>query len=235
MNAPVHVLGPFSSITSPDVSSLIGRYSTSNFDCDAYAEYHINFPLVIKKSIGKRQAEFFAGRYIAKLLLQQQKSVSHFVDIGEHGKPIFPSGFCGSITHSDDGSNGIVLCLIAKEQQIKAIGVDCQHFIKQNTSRVLQKYLIGPHERDIWQQVSDSSIVQNTLAFSAKESIFKARFSAYGQTIAFDALSLSNARKNKLRFVLHNTQDHEFIHVFYRAFDTFVVTWTYTRTYIYGE
>lgn len=66
-----------------------------------FSYYGIASPAQISNSVTKRKSEFLAGRYACKLCLSKIGSLTNSVSVGSNREPKWPTGYVGSITHSD--------------------------------------------------------------------------------------------------------------------------------------
>lgn len=119
--------------------------------------------LHVERAVEKRQVEFLRGRACARAALQMLGGPAAApLPVGAARGPIWPDGFTGSITHTA----GIVGAIVAPLSACAGIGIDVERgsALPEGTGRLV----LQPEEQD--RLVSPLDLV----AFSAKESIFKA-------------------------------------------------------------
>lgn len=118
---------------------------------------HINFAQ-------KRKESFLAGRYCAKNALKKLGFEVNSLAADESGKPIWPKGICGSISHSK--SLGIAVV----SDSHKSVGIDVEKIIEKKRLDRIQRIFISDFERDLY---SLNRELNGSLIFSAKEALFK--------------------------------------------------------------
>ena len=137
----------------------------------------------------KRQAEHLAGRIAAIHALSEydEKGVP---GIGEARQPLWPAGVYGSISHSESTALAVV--------SRRPVGVDIETLFTPALSDELADSIVDLQERTLLRAAPLPFPLALTVAFSAKESLFKA-WSAFAaphpgfqsaRVIAFDPDSL---------------------------------------------
>ncbi|RFU92777.1 MULTISPECIES: enterobactin synthase subunit EntD [Citrobacter] len=116
----------------------------------------------------KRQAEHLAGRIAAVHALREYSSKA-VPAIGERRQPLWPPGLFGSISHSASTALAVV--------SPRPIGLDIDAIFTPDTAAELADSIIDHHEQQVLQGCPVPFPLALTLAFSAKESVYKA-FSA---------------------------------------------------------
>lgn len=113
----------------------------------------------------KRQAEHLAGRIAAVHALQPFGSTTAPV-IGAQRQPCWPPGLFGSITHCENHA----LAVVARHP----IGVDSESLFSSELCAELTESIITSAERAVLEASGLPYPLALTLAFSAKESLYKA-------------------------------------------------------------
>ncbi|MDB5735264.1 MAG: 4-phosphopantetheinyl transferase [Alphaproteobacteria bacterium] len=131
----------------------------------------------------KRRRDFALGRACARAALAQAGVVDAVIARGEDGKPVWPTGFAGSITHT----RGYAAALAARTADFIALGVDAERV--GGVTDDLMPRLFDAAERD-WLAGLDAArrSVMAAVLFSAKEACFKA--SAVGKVLAFQSIHI---------------------------------------------
>jgi len=113
----------------------------------------------------KRQTEHLAGRIAAvhALLEYNQNTVPA---PGDQRQPLWPTGLYGSISHCDTTALAVV--------STRPVGIDIETLFTAQLSDELADSIIDPQERTLLLTAPLSFPHALTLAFSAKESLFKA-------------------------------------------------------------
>lgn len=176
------------------------QYDTSLYSDQKFRELGIPFPHTLRKAAIKRKAEYLAGRFAAKEALKSTGFAVDGIGIGYNRAPIWPEGVVASITHTDK----IALSISACNKQLKYLGVDLEDILTISTANILRKIVIDQHEQKLLRQTPAEFSTLVTLAFSAKESIFKALHPYVKRYFDFSAakihrISLSN---QEIEFIL---------------------------------
>jgi enterobactin synthetase component D len=158
------------------------------FGPELFDRHGIEFPLHIRNSVLKRQAEFIAGRLCARSILDAYGLGQHVVAIGKHREPMWPDGFIGSITHSGQYAAAIA----CPEDTILGVGIDIETIIQSDGRQAMVDLVVCDEELRSLQE-SGSALGMDcllTLVFSAKESFFKAAFPQVKGYFDFDAVKV---------------------------------------------
>ena len=132
-------------------------------------------------ALQERHAEFETGRVLAGQLLASIGHGGWTIAVGPRRVPIWPRGVVGSIAHS----GGMCVAAVAQADSIHALGIDLEPH--------------EPLEPELWPSVFGPSEAAETgvdaglharLAFSAKESVFKAQFPITGCELEFGQVSI---------------------------------------------
>jgi enterobactin synthetase component D len=113
----------------------------------------------------KRKAEHLAGRLAAFNALHEH-NIRAIPDIGHHRQPVWPDNFYGSISHCGTTA----LAVVSREP----VGVDLEICFSEAMCGELTDSIITAEEQRILRTSGLPYVVALTLAFSAKESAFKA-------------------------------------------------------------
>jgi enterobactin synthetase component D len=147
----------------------------------------VALPVTLVKAVLRRQVDFLAGRWCAQRALQAA-GFEGAVEIahGQHGAPIWPPNFLGSISHCD----GFAMASVARVQHIQALGIDVERQLSADVAREIQGQLATHQELAIGRG-SMSPEAWLTVLFSGKESLFKALYPGVGRYFDFlDATAL---------------------------------------------
>jgi enterobactin synthetase component D len=114
---------------------------------------------------------------------------SETIAIGKSREPIWPSGIVGSISHNSCLASAVIL----PQQDASGIGIDIETVIRGEAQDALLGLVVSSAELD-YLRTCDSplpSATLLTLAFSAKESLYKGAFGAIGRFFDFGAARVS--------------------------------------------
>ncbi|QML61270.1 enterobactin synthase subunit EntD [Escherichia coli] len=113
----------------------------------------------------KRKAEHLAGR-IAAVYALRECGYKCVPVIGELRQPVWPTGLYGSISHC----GATALAVVSRQP----IGIDIEEIFSAQTAKELTDNIITPEEHERLADCGLAFSLALTLAFSAKESAFKA-------------------------------------------------------------
>jgi enterobactin synthetase component D len=152
------------------------KYDQRQFKNNDFKALGIICPQHITEAVIKRKSEYLAGRYMAKTALGEIGVTWGDIPTGKNRSPVWPANTVGSITHS----NNIAICCVANNLNIKYLGIDIEHLMESNLAREIKINIITERE-EVYLQSKLHKIEQYvTLAFSAKESLFKAIYQYVG-------------------------------------------------------
>lgn len=197
------------------------KFDIASYDPELFNTLSVEAPGQLDNAVPKRQAEFLAGRLVARIALKR----AYDIPIGPYRAPVWPRAMNGSITHSQGRcaalvTDNAVLCGIDMEQVVQGAALDA----------ILQR-CVSPQER-VWMESQDFIPAETlaTLIFSAKESIFKALFPIVGRFFGFECAEvLPKIRDETLSFRLTEDLDIRLpkgfeIPVNYKATEGFILT-----------
>lgn len=162
------------------------QYDELFFSDQLFDNYGILLPDTIKKSVPKRRAEFLAGRLAAQHALRSAGSYNYHVPIGIQRVPVWPIPYIGSITHS----NEIAICVLSRDNQLLGVGIDLERVITLELIETIHHTIISEPEYNYIKSLSIPLNIAITIAFSAKESFFKAAYSSVNDFFDFNAVSI---------------------------------------------
>lgn len=184
-------------------------YDETRFQPSDFARLGISMPESITRSVRKRQAEFLAGRFAAARALaellpgwqgRQGGEGETDIPIGSHRHPIWPEGIAGSISH---GAGGVV-CALSHVRHNEYLGVDIEARLTENTCAEVRDTVLTASELSLLMGAGLDLATAVTLAFSAKESLFKALFPKVGEYFGFEVarVSVCDLRSGTLDLIL---------------------------------
>ncbi|CAD5108466.1 4'-phosphopantetheinyl transferase family protein [Zestomonas carbonaria] len=151
------------------------------------ARSDIDLPPGIRRSAPRRQAEFLAGRLCTRKALEALTGTATVPLQGTDRSPQWPASVCGSITHNRHRA----LAMVALREDFRALGIDIETRLDEGQSHALageilarsehERFLAMPKERRAWLL---------TLAFSLKESLYKALYPLTGTQFYFEHAEL---------------------------------------------
>lgn len=143
----------------------------------------------LANAVNKRCAEHLAGRIAAAEALRLSGLNDYIPGIGLNRVPCWPPGFTGSITHTDSLALATAIPDIPGERC--GIGIDAENIINTYDAQDIAGGIVNPAERELLHVCGLPFPVALTLAFSAKESLFKALYRHVGHYFDFSAAEIT--------------------------------------------
>ena len=146
----------------------------------------------------KRKAEHLAGRIAAAHALGaiHERAIP---GIGPSGEPLWPEGVSGSITHSGTQAMAVVV-----RHQDALVGIDCEAILPDREAREIQDGIIDAQEAICLTHSGSPFALALTLAFSAKESLFKALFPKANTYMGFEWARVTELTEKTITLALSN-------------------------------
>lgn len=129
-----------------------------------------------------RRDEFARGRACVRAALQRFGVPAVAVLRGLHGRPQWPAGVCGSLSHAGDG---LVACVLARRGDVAAVGLDIE-CCRDAPGPAQWRYFCTADEMR-WLEGLPEPVrpVHAQALFSAKEAIYKCLFEATGRRLVY--------------------------------------------------
>lgn len=183
-------------------------YTLSGYHKDLFSQLGVEFVPNLKLAVPKRQAEFLAGRYMAKQALADFGYDEQLIAVGSHRSPIWPEEVVGSITHTHKSA----ICAMAYRSAISALGVDQEIWLNRKVALNIKSNIIDECEASLLAEAAFNLERAVTLIFSAKESLFKALYPDVRRYFNFDAARIiaMNGKKNCFTLQLQETLSEQF-------------------------
>ncbi len=147
-------------------------------------------PQTPASAAARRELEFRAGRDAAARALARF-GVSAEVPRAPDGRPCWPSGFVGSITHG----GALAVAAIARHEAFIGIGIDVEHVLESSACADIRDQVSSEPEigflRAAFPTLTTEQIV--TLIFSSKESLYKCLSPATGCFLEFADVRVTGA------------------------------------------
>lgn len=167
------------------------RFDSTLFVPAYFSSAVIACPDGIAGAVRKRQAEYFYGRLCARAALANCNAPPGPLPIGPMREPLWPPGYLGSITHSQNAAAAIAL----PRDGYRGVGIDIEAIATADADAqdALKAIVVSDKEFAILSAIGGTDIgLLLTAVFSAKESFFKAAFVTVQRYFGFDALELEH-------------------------------------------
>lgn len=183
------------------------RFDLQRFHVGAFALAGVSYPAAMDRCVPKRQAEYLFGRVAARRALAENGWPDAQVGTGPQREPLWPEGVLGAITHTDQYAAATAV----RAGRWRGVGIDIEAVLKPDAVASTEQYAVNSRERDVLRgQTALPYPLALAIAFSAKESIYKALFPTVGHYFGFeavqvDAIDASDSADGKLHFTAVET------------------------------
>lgn len=187
--APCAFLAPLRIVSAPDHPEIVlaeQRFNIDAYDPSLFSRLGIAPHDALARSVAKRQAEYLASRYASQVLLSRTGIAGFQVRNADDRAPIWPAGIRGALTHSHQRA-AIALCAAECGYQP---GIDSERLLTSARADALHSAIILPEEHALLMQCGLPFATALTLAFSMKESLYKALYPRYRQFMGFHSAAL---------------------------------------------
>jgi 4'-phosphopantetheinyl transferase EntD len=136
---------------------------------------------LIEGAVPSRRREFATGRHCARLALARLDVPATAITTGDRGQPLWPNGIVGSITHCA----GYRAAAAARRDRLRAVGIDAEPH-RPLPTEVTDMVLLPEEQADLARlAAADPAVHWPAIAFSAKESLYKAWFTLTERWLGF--------------------------------------------------
>ena len=143
----------------------------------------------LSNAVVTRKAEHLAGRIAAHEALRFHGVNDYIPGIDLHRAPCWPPGFTGSITHT--GKIALATVIADSPDRRCGIGIDTEIIMNAYDAQDIADGIVNAAERELLHTCGLPFFLALTLAFSAKESLFKALYRHVGQYFDFSAAEIT--------------------------------------------
>ncbi len=182
------------------VNAYLLPFEPTIFHFEYFQTEKIICPASIRRSVPKRQAEFFFGRLAAHAALRSLGKADCEIGIGASREPVWPADVIGSISHT----RSVAAALVANSFEHAFAGIDIEEIVPPESESAVRSQTVNDAELSCLHAASTpyDSRTLLTLAFSAKESLFKALFPHVGFHFGFDAARVTAFDHSRIRLTL---------------------------------
>ncbi|QUY48535.1 4'-phosphopantetheinyl transferase superfamily protein [Serratia plymuthica] len=157
------------------------RFSLANYQDSCFDAIGMVLPDHLARAVPKRRAEYLAGRYLARALLAPLGFADFTLPRGEDRAPQWPQGIAGALSHNVDTA----LCAVHWESGLGGVGLDVETLIPTERAEELWTVIVGEEECATLRRQPQAFNQLLTIAFSAKESLFKTLYPQVGRYFDF--------------------------------------------------
>ena len=171
----------------PETLLLKAAFDLSRFDERLFPACDIPSPTHLNKAVRKRRAEYLASRMVVRNALSRMGIEAAILSNDADRAPVWPVGISGSLSHSHQS----IAVLLSRRENRLLLGVDCETILRAETAEQMQSVIVTPEEK---QRLLESGLpfaTALTLAFSIKESLYKALFPLLRQAMDFRAAEIT--------------------------------------------
>lgn len=186
-------------IHQPSIGVCEIAFQTSNYRDELFTEHSIPFPEKLFAAVAKRRCEYLCGRLAAQTLLSERQIYAQVAQSAE-GAPIWPEGWLGSISHTER----CAIAVIAPQNKGYVLGIDIENFNPEALDEIAET-IAQESER---KRLAKSEIDYNTalhIAFSAKESLYKALYPQVRKVFGFDSAIITDINTRNQTFSIQLT------------------------------
>ncbi len=158
---------------------------------DEAERLEITLPASLERAIDKRRREYLAGRISARRALSDLLGTAIAegdVAADDDDVPLWPGGVVGSISHGA----GFGFAAVASASCCRGLGVDVERVVSAGQASRLGPRVLTDRELDLRLGENGGLTREEmfTLAFSAKESAYKALFPVHRRVLGFSDVEL---------------------------------------------
>ncbi|MFC4761744.1 4'-phosphopantetheinyl transferase family protein [Dyella koreensis] len=174
----------------PDAFLL--AFDANESDDAHFSRFGIACPPSIARSVPKRRAEYLAGRRAAVAALAEAGVSVADLAIEPSRAPAWPAGFTGSITHAARIAAAVAL----RDGAVRGVGIDIERVVSAGALDAIVQSVVDTDERLELDGLARGLGLPMalTIAFSAKESFYKATAATVGRIFEFGALKIIRAQ-----------------------------------------
>jgi enterobactin synthetase component D len=184
------------------LKACLCRFSVALFDEKLFVLHGVRCGPSLSGAVRKRRAEFLAGRLCAAQALRHLGALESVL-AGADRSPVWPAGMIGSITHCDETAMAIAL----KKEHFRGVGIDLERRTACRDASLDVRHFATDAERGVLERAGIACEDHAVIAFSMKESFFKAAYPHVGHYFGFSAVSIVEADRSQRRLALVVAQD----------------------------
>lgn len=165
----------------PSLYYSIVTFVTEDYHDGLFKEFGIPFPEQLNMAVARRKAEYLAARYAAKNILKSYNS-DESPGTAADRSPVWPSKWRGSLSHSRE----YAMAVITPDESGLTPGIDIEFFAPETMQETAHLFASADEQKRLALSGMDYATAL-LIAFSAKESLYKALYPETGRFFDFDA------------------------------------------------
>lgn len=170
----------------PGAVLVSASYDETTYSDALFDRLEIPRPPSLTRAVPRRRAEFLAGRAMTQAAMACLGLPPQPVENTPDRAPLWPNGLAGSISHA----RGRCACLLSRDTG-RSFGIDTEAIAQGRSLDAILTQTLSQTERALLTQGPYPPDTNATLAFSAKEALFKALYPQVGHHFGFDAAELT--------------------------------------------
>uniref|UniRef100_UPI003A8E09E5 4'-phosphopantetheinyl transferase family protein n=1 Tax=Salmonella enterica TaxID=28901 RepID=UPI003A8E09E5 len=184
----------------PSLRYCLVTFSVHHYQDRLFEEFGIPFPHQLNMAVVKRKAEYLAARYAAQRVLLVG-GCDRIPITSPHGSPIWPSGWCGSLSHTHE----YAMAVVCPSESNLTPGIDIE-VLSPDTMQETAHIFASADELDLLATSDIDYATALLVIFSAKESLFKALYPEVGQFFNFDTAKVCKIDSLNQTFIIELTK-----------------------------
>ncbi|NJM32156.1 MAG: 4'-phosphopantetheinyl transferase superfamily protein [Limnobacter sp.] len=177
-----------------------------------------------------------AGRICARLALEKLgQCASEQVWQGQDRCPVWPAGYCGSISHT----NNLAIACVARSEGFRSVGIDVERIVAPQLAESVAALVLLDSDKGFAPDFDFNTFL--TIVFSAKEALFKAIYPEVGYVFGFEEAAVLRISKEVVTLEIQRDLSDVWlaktqVNVLYKVKDSLVYSWAvlkpaYTGTF----
>ena len=163
----------------------IRQFSIVLAPTDSITDFPIAAPRELLDAQPSRRLHFAAGRYCATRAMTalDPALAASAIERGVDGEPVWPAGIVGSITHS----GAFVSAAAARAEDAAGVGIDTQELLTKERLAHVSPVILAATEIERAERSTLGPSLWITVAFCAKEALFKCLYPAVRRRFYYSA------------------------------------------------
>lgn len=164
---------------------------------------------LVARAVDKRKWEFRAGRHCARRALAELGMSEAAILNGPDRAPVWPAGVVGSITHTGAGNRAFAAAVVARANEVRALGVDAE-LAKPLGEDLLPRVLVPAEQAFVAALADRERGLVAMLHFSAKEAFYKCQYPLTQRFLGFHEVEVTfELERNCFRARLHDAPQND--------------------------